>query len=440
MLNTLYQLIGWLVVVVASPFVGLYVAITGRHRQGLRQRFGYLDDVWLDEEKPTRIWLHAASVGEVQVARALITQIKQQLPEASVVVSTVTQQGFSVASSQLPSDVSCFFAPLDLCCIVNRAISTIRPTMYICLETELWPNIIRQSYENGITLLLLNGRISERSYAGYRKIKGFMERILSCFTKIAVIRADDAKRFRALGANPTRIRILGNAKYDLTTSQMTSSTGSELRRSLGLDNQPVLVTGSTHSGEEAMLLEVARSVQQRLPDLVWIVAPRHLQRLDEIETLFKEKGLHWERLSRIRERGRTAPVILVDAMGELAELYAVATYVFCGGSLVERGGHNILEPVAWGKPVFYGPSMKDFLDAKELLEATGAGFPVATPRDLATKLLYFIDRPEEYALAERRALRVSDQQQDSARQQVALIREVLHSMPLSGPTIENTKH
>ena len=410
----------------------MYLAFSGKHRQGLRQRFGHVEDVQLDEDKPVRIWLHASSVGEIQVAKSLISEIKKQLPEASIVVSTGHRQGLIMATNQLPDDVPCFFAPLDLIGIVNRTLNTIRPTIYVCLETELWPNIIRQAQHHGAKLFLLNGRLSGNSYAGYRKIKSFMQDLLSCFTKISVIQGDDAKRFRALGADPAKIRILGNAKYDQSITQADPNLAERYRQMLDIHHQqPVLVTGSTHTGEEAMLIEAFRSLQQRIPDLVWVIAPRHLRRLTEIETLFEAQEIATMRLRQVQEQGRSTDVVLVDTMGELAGLYSMATYVFCGGSLVERGGHNVLEPAAWGTPVFYGPHMTDFSDAKALLEAENAGFCVKTPQELASRLLYFIEKPEEYAVAGRGALKVASRQQGSAQKQVALIKEDLHSVSQS---------
>lgn len=429
MLYTLYQLFGWLLFIVVFPFACVYLGFSGKHRQGLRQRFGHVETVPLDEDKPVRIWLHASSVGEIQVAMALIPEIKRQLPEASIVVSTGHRQGLAVATQLLPEDVPCFFAPLDLIGIVNRTLKTIRPTIYVCLETELWPNIIRQAQQHGAKLFLLNGRLSENSFVGYRKIKGFMSDLLSCFTKISVIQGSDAKRFRGLGADPSSIRILGNAKYDQSITQTDPNPAERYRQMLNIhQQQPVLVTGSTHTGEEALLIEVFRALQQRLPDLIWIIAPRHLRRLTEIETLFESQGIATMRLRQVQEQGRSADVVLLDTMGELTGLYSIATYVFCGGSLVERGGHNVLEAAAWGTPVFYGPHMTDFADAKALLEAESAGFCVKTPQELTNRLLYFIERPEEYAVAGRGALKVASRQQGSARKQVELIKEDLHSV------------
>jgi 3-deoxy-D-manno-octulosonic-acid transferase len=429
LLYILYQFFGWLFFIVIFPFASVYLGLSGKHRQGLRQRFGLVEDVRLDEDKPVRIWLHAASVGEIQVVKALLPEIKKQLPEASIVVSTGNRHGLAVASQLLPEDVPCFFAPLDLIGIVNRSLKTIRPTIYVCLETELWPNMIRQAQQHGAKLFLLNGRLSATSYLGYRKIKSLMRDLLACFTKISVIQGVDAQRFRALGADPARVRILGNAKYDQSITSPDPNPAEGYRQMLGIHRQqPVLVTGSTHTGEEALLIEVFHSLQQRLPDLVWVIAPRHIRRLTEIEKLFAERGIATMRLSQVQKQGRSTEVVLVDTMGELAGLYSVATYVFCGGSLVKRGGHNVLEAASWGTPVFYGPHMADFSDAKALLEAENAGFCVQTPQELANRLLYFIERPEEYAVAGRGALKVARRQQGSARKQVALIKEVLHSV------------
>ena len=429
MLYTLYQLFGWLFFIVIFPFACVFLGLSSKNRQGLRQRFGHVEDVQLDEDKPVRIWLHASSIGEIQVAKALISEIKKQLPEASIVVSTGHRQGLLMAATELPDDVPCFFAPLDLIGIVNRTLKTIRPTIYVCLETELWPNIIRQAQQHGAKLFLLNGRLSENSFAGYRKIKSFMRDLLSCFATISVIQGSDAKRFRALGADPAHLRILGNAKYDQAMTQTGQELTEHYRQLLGIHRrQPVLIAGSTHTGEEAMLIEVFRALRQRLPDLVLVIAPRHLRRLTEIEKLFAEQGIATMRLRQVQEQSRSADVVLVDTMGELTGLYSIATYVFCGGSLVDRGGHNVLEAAAWGIPVFYGPHMTDFSDAKALLEAEGAGFCVKTPQELASRLLYFIEKPEEYAVAGRGALKVAGRQQGSAQKQIALIKEDLHSV------------
>jgi len=191
--------------------------------------------------------------------------------------------------------------------------------------------------------------------------------------------------------------------------------------------QPVFVAGSTHTGEEEMLLGVFQDLKKAsgLQDMVWIVAPRHMQRLNEVEGMLKQRRVPYERLSDVKDSGRRTDTILVDSIGDLVGLYSIASYIFCGGSLVERGGHNVMEAAIFGRPVFYGPSMKDFSDAVDLLESAGAGFQVSSPEVLTESILYFMDHPEEYEAAGRRARDIAATQQGAARKQALLVKELL---------------
>jgi 3-deoxy-D-manno-octulosonic-acid transferase len=429
-LYTIYQLIGWLIFIVVSPFFLIYSFITGKHWQGLGQRLGFVGTIPRADGPGLRIWLHAASVGEVQVARALVAEIQKQLPGSSLLLSTVTRQGLAVAKKQLKG-IRCILAPLDLYGIVNRALQAFQPDLYICLETELWPGILHQARKNGCRLLLLNGRLSERSFRNYLKIRGFMGDILSGFEAIAVIQKTDAARYTALGATPEQLKIVGNAKYDLGFTMPEAATAEKYRNWLGLrPDQPVFLAGSTHTGEEELLVEVYRHLQEPHPDLVWLIAPRHLSRLDELKKMLAGRGLEYDCFSAVKKAGRRREIILVDTMGDLAGLYSVARYIFCGGSLVNRGGHNILEAAVWGKPVVYGPSMKDFADAKELLESAQAGFPVTTPQEAADIFLQWARSPDDYEQAAKKAKDVALAQQGSARRQVELIRSIVDSCEL----------
>lgn len=423
----IYQLASWFTFILLFPLFFIYSALTGKYRHGLAERLGFYSFPGGRDGKQPRIWLHAASVGEVQVARALIDEIRRTMPDAALFLSTVTEQGNSVARRQIGPDVTCFYAPLDLAGVASRALRTMRPSVYVCLETELWPTMIRQAAHQGAAVLLLNGRMSERSYKRYRMVKKFMRDLLSRFAAISVIGPDDATRYIALGAQPAKVAVHGNAKYDLTASQPAPEVKDEYRRLLALaGSEQVLVAGSTHTGEEAMLVEVYRELGRTLPDLLLLIVPRHLQRLAEVEALLAENALPFERLSQVRQRRRSAGIILVDSVGELAGLYSVATFVFCGGSLVPKGGHNIMEAAVWGKPVFYGPSMKDFNDARELLESAQAGFTVDNPEQLTRGILHLAGRPDEYKEVCRRAREAAMAQQGSATRQVALLREIIN--------------
>jgi 3-deoxy-D-manno-octulosonic-acid transferase len=233
----------------------------------------------------------------------------------------------------------------------------------------------------------------------------------------------------SLGAEPEKVRVLGNAKYDQDVESLALESGEQYRAWLSLrPGQPLFVAGSTHTGEEEMLVSVFQDLKKAtgMQELIWVVAPRHLQRLGEVEGMLKQKQIPYERLSDVKGSKRMTDTILVDSIGDLAGLYSIASYVFCGGSLVERGGHNIMEAAILGKPVFYGPSMKDFSDAAELLESAGAGFPVSGPEALTESILYFMDHPEEYNSAGERARQIAATQQGAARKQALLVKEVLH--------------
>jgi 3-deoxy-D-manno-octulosonic-acid transferase len=428
LLYGLYQLLGWLIFIIGLPFFMLYSLVTGRYREGLAQRLGFLKQKEQQPGSIGTIWLHGASVGEVQLAGILIKELVKILPEADFVLSTVTEQGMEVARKQSGEGVRCIYAPLDLKGIVDRAITKIKPLLYICLETELWPAFIIEARKYGIKLALLNGRMSERSYQRYQLIKGVMRRIISCFAVISVIREADAKRYIGLGANPEKVRVLGNAKYDQDIEGLVPESEAKYRSWLNIDpGQPVLVAGSTHTGEEEILLTVFQDLKKSSgrQDLVWVVAPRHMQRLTEVETMLKQKRVSYERLSEVKNSTRRTDIILVDSIGDLTGLYSVASYIFCGGSLVDRGGHNIMEAASWGKPVFYGPNMKDFSDAVELLSSVGAGFEVSGPEILTESILYFMEHPEEYEAAGLQAGKIAATQQGAAKKQALLIKEVL---------------
>ncbi|MFC1826827.1 3-deoxy-D-manno-octulosonic acid transferase [Thermodesulfobacteriota bacterium] len=407
----------------------LYSVCTGRYREGLGQRLGFVGAEWKSHEGAMRIWLHGASVGEVLLARLLIKELSAILPKADFVISTMTEQGMEMARKEAGNKVRCIYAPLDLVGIVERAIRRVQPDMYICLETELWPAFLLQAKKSGSKLVILNGRLSERSFRRYQFAKGPMAKILSCFSMISVIQQSDAKRFMSLGAEPEKVRVLGNAKYDQDIESLAPESEEQYRHWLNLQTgQPLLVAGSTHTGEEEMLLSVFQDLKKAtgMQDLVWVVAPRHLQRLPDVEAMLKQKQVLYQRLSDVKNSERRTDTILVDSIGDLAGIYSIASYVFCGGSLVERGGHNIMEAALFGKPVFYGPSMKDFSDAAELLESVGGGFPVSSPEALTESILYFMDHPEEYNNAGRRAREISATQQGSARKQAELVKDVLN--------------
>lgn len=269
-----------------------------------------------------------------------------------------------------------------------------------------------------------------------------MKQVVRCFDSASLIQGIDKERYLALGLETDKIQINGNAKYDQSiesflpfNDHLCETTDNDLRKKvvrhwqnlLGLiPNQIVLIAGSTHSGEEVMVLEAFNALRATIPDLALIIAPRHLERLEQIEADWHSKNIRFERLSQASPEHHGSKIILVDLMGELASIYSIGTYVFCGGSLVDRGGHNIMEPAIWGKPPLFGPYMNDFNDARIMLENRDAGFLVNNTQELITKIMYFYHHQDSYQEAAHRAISVAVAQQGAAARQADLIRQALN--------------
>ncbi|WP_339137891.1 MAG: glycosyltransferase N-terminal domain-containing protein [Candidatus Electrothrix sp. GW3-4] len=400
------------------------------------QRLGRYQDVDPSATAAPRaqlLWIHAASVGEVQAARALIAVLDDTLPEAEIFLTTMTRQGRAVAQSLLPSHVCCALAPLDISPAVDRALKLLQPNLYICLETEFWPVMLITMRKAGVPMLLLNGRISARSFAQYQRIKGTIKQVLAGFSAVGVIQEQDKDRFCQLGVPADRIQVCGNLKYGLRQPDSAEQAKKEYCQLLGIQaDEVVFLCGSTRSGEEELLLPVFTRLQEKyLGRLLWILAPRHLERLPEVMALLEQAGLGYELFSQFSlssegdSKERQGNIILLDRMGELARLYAVGDYIFCGGSLVNKGGHNIMEPIALRKPVFFGPYMQDFQDAVGLVLAAGAGVQVASPDDLSDRLLdYPVDAPV-YEQACQAAEQLAQTQQGAVTRQAEMVSQVM---------------
>ncbi len=427
MLHLLYSALATGLYWILLFFSPLARFLGGRCGYGLEQRFGRYPDLAVNKIPGCRIvWIHASSVGEAQAAIILVIELLRTGEDLQIILTSTTEQGNRVALSRLPETVCCLMAPFDAPPVVRRTLQTLRPDIYICLETELWPIMLTEVRKAGVPMLLLNGRLSERSYSRYRWIRPFMCSLLQGFQSVAVITEADGQRFVGLGVPESRIQVCGNLKYD-----MPAAHGEEMRalcrQGLGVFHQAVFICGSTHEREEEMLLPVFRQLAASFP-LLWVVAPRHLERLPAIETLFRRSGLAFDRYSELAVKGRCAEVVLVDTMGDLADLYAGGDFIFCGGSLVARGGHNIIEAARWGRPVYFGPYMKDFRDAAELLTATGGGFQVADTSELAALLLRHQAHSDEYQAACIKAAAMADQQRGSVERQAGIVAQLLASV------------
>jgi 3-deoxy-D-manno-octulosonic-acid transferase len=363
----------------------------------LRERFGF---GWVPPPPVPRgrFWVHAVSVGEVMAAVPLVQALRARWPAADVVVSTVTATGERVARARLGETAAMLTFPLDFRGAVRRTVRQVDPACFIALETELWPNLLRALREAKVPAVLANGRISDRSYRRYRWVRGLFRRVLRDIELFCMQSEEDARRIISLGAPPERVLVTGNLKMEAPSGD----AGAEQlwRRLLHLGQAPVVVAGSTHRGEETIVLDAFQAVQPAADGVRLVLAPRHPERLDEVETLARSRGLPVVRRSRVSP-GNGAPVVLLDTMGELASLYAVADVIFVGGSLVPVGGHNVVEPALHAKAVLFGPHMSNFRDAAAMLLRADAAIQVGDGPALASALERLLgDAPARQALGQ----------------------------------------
>ena len=381
------------------PFFALKIVLAGKYRKSIGPKFGLIPQRVFDEMKGSpRIWVHAVSVGEVTAAAPIISSLRGMYPEACIVLSTSTETGQEMAGRLITDTSALIYYPLDIPVVVRKVIERVNPDIFVPVETEIWPNFIRACAKRGTRIVMVNGRISPRSFRRYRRTRFFWKRIMNMLDMMGAISAIDASRLEALGVEPSRIHVLGNAKYDSLAAGADDALRDEMEARLDIPHEArVFVAGSTHEGEDGMVLKVYRGLLEKYPDMLMVIVPRHPERGDDIVSLARDEGFDdcvtmKEINSGTKRAGRR--IVIVDVIGELFKVYSLATMVFCGGSLVPRGGQNILEPAAWGKVVLYGPSMDDFMDEKERLEIAGGGITVSNDRELLAETLKLMEDPE----------------------------------------------
>ena len=380
----------------------------GGYRKGFLERLAFYPAPLKRKirERP-RVWIHAVSVGEIYVALRYMEEIREQRPGSDFVLSTTTSTGHRVAEARLNPDDVLLYYPSDFPGIVRHALNVVRPVCLVLTESELWPNMIRMASRRGIPVVLINGRISHSSYKGYRLLKPFFSRVIGVVDLILVQTENDRRRLLELGGRAERIHVMGSAKYDVAdTRPFGPSDVGEWLKHLGWDDALLLLGGSTWPGEERILIELYARLRKRCEMLRLVLVPRHAERGDEVEAEVLARDLTLARRSRADAAAGTAPacpdVAMVDTTGELMRFYECADVIFVGKSLTSRGGQNIIEPAAFGKPVIVGPHMDNFPDVLTDLLESGALLQVADAADLERVLDRLLnDASEREALGSR---------------------------------------
>ena len=365
--------------------------------RGLRDRsywLGLEERLGLGRRSPApTIWLHAVSLGEMSAAAPLMRGIRDRHPQIPLVVTTATPAGRARALALFGDSVDVRYLPYDTPGSVKRFLSRIQPRVAIIMETELWPNLFSCCERLGVPVLLANARLSARSVLSYRRFGRLFKDVFSSNVLVAAQSADDAQRFKSIGADAASTRIVGNVKFDLQPDAAAALLGRDLRAAFGAARS-VWIAGSTHAGEEEQVLDAQMLLQAHRPNTLLLLVPRHKDRFQGVADLLARRGVKFARRSAGAPKD-DVQVLLVDTVGELAALYASADIAFVGGSLVPVGGHNLLEPAALGLPVLTGPYHFNGKDIAELLLARGAALPVANAQDLAAALTRLFDDPAE---------------------------------------------
>jgi len=399
----LYDLVLLASSLVLIPWYLLRKARYGTARRGLRERLGFFAPGRLEAtDKRPVIWVHAVSVGETRAAIPLLKALRQAYPGACLLVSNTTETGHSVARSLTEVDL-CLFFPFDLSFVVRRVLRRIQPALVVFVDTEIWPNFARIAGRRGIPLVLANGRISDRSFPRYRAIRFALRPVLSNFSAFCMQSEQDAERIRSMGAAAESVRVTGNLKFDLQAQVPSAEEVAALKERFRIaPNALVWVAGSTHAGEEELVVQAYRSLVVGGRPVVLILVPRHPERCRQVGESLAQAKVPYALRSNVAEcQDALAPgeVLLVDSIGEMLKFYAMADLVFVGGSLVPVGGHNVLEGVLLKKPVLYGPHMHNFRDIAKLLREAGAALEIADGGALEDAVAQLIDNPER-----RRAL------------------------------------
>jgi 3-deoxy-D-manno-octulosonic-acid transferase len=425
----LYSLALACATLISLPWWALQMLRAGKYRAGFKERLGFVPER-LKQARPGCIWIHAVSVGEVLAVSRLVQEIQSACPETRLFLSTTTATGQRLARERF-GDANCFFMPLDFGFSVRAWLHALQPRLLVLAETELWPNLLHLAKKRGVAVAIVNARISDRSFPRYRRFRWFFQRVLSNIDLFLAQAAVDAERLRAMGAPTERVQVSGNLKFDIRPGS-ASGIAQELRRAIP-HSSPVIVCGSTAEGEEGPVLAAFQQVQRQFPSAVMVLAPRHPERFNKVAGLIASTGLGFVRRSSWSAAGPLAGgVFLLDSVGELASVYALADIAFVGGSLVPAGGHNILEPAQYGAAIVVGPHTFNFREIVGIFQ-NGNAVRVADAEALAPQLLDLLIHSGERSQMGRRAQALFAQYAGATQKTLQALRPLLGNTRAARP-------
>lgn len=380
----LYSILYSLVLTILLP-VEFFKRKSNIRKKWLKEKFGFLN---IQVSKKKFIWIHAVSVGEVNASLPLVKRLRKDYPDNEIIISTITDTGQNIAKKHFSDGIHVIYLPFDLPFILNRVVKKTKPVLLIIIETELWPNLIKTFKKNSTPVILLNGRISEKSYNGYKKISFFIKKVMEMIDIFGMQNKIYAERIESFGIKPSKIIVMGNLKFDVKPLNSLPDWAYKIKGK-------TIVAGSTHNGEEELLLNLYKRLRQDIPDLNLIIAPRHPERFKEVENLLVSKGLNFVNRSKIDINNKEIDkgiIILLDTVGELSSIYGICDIAIIGKSFRGYGGQNPLEPAYWEKAIVCGPHMENFSIIEEFyLE----GAAIKAPEDRLYEILKtLLQKPE----------------------------------------------
>lgn len=418
---------------VASPYL-VYKALTSeKFRTGYGERLG--DVVRRRGEGPC-VWVHAVSVGEMNLVRPLVAGLEEGFPDWELVLSAGTNTGMERAGKLYPEHRA-FYYPLDFSCVVKRVVGRVRPSVVVLVELEVWPHFVAEAWREAIPLAIVNGRISDRSFPWYRRLRWVMGRAMGRLSVCCVQNEAYAERFVALGVPRERVVVTGNLKFDACPERAPEGRDAELAASFGLGaDEPLIVGGCTWPGEDEALVSAYQALREDIPGLRLLLAPRQADRFGPVERLVRDAGLGCVRRTALRDgtAGDAAgdAVIVLDTMGELASVYGLATVAFVGGSLTPCGGHATMEPSGLARPVVFGPHTENFRDVNDELLAHDAARRVADGAELEATLRELILDPATARALGTRAREVVDRHRGATRRTLEALKPFFDSPDQQG--------
>ncbi len=399
----IYSAILIIAAIMFSPIIGLLFITIPKLRAGFKEKIGFYNKN--NMQRPV-IWLHAVSVGETNAIEQLVFKIKEQFPNHSIAITTVTKTGQELAQKKFAqiADIITYF-PYDFDFAVKNAIKSINPSIVIIAETEIWPNFSKELNKRNIPLLLVNGRISPNSYKNYKKFRFIFKNILKNYSSILMQTEQDKKRIIDIGADSSIVKVMGNLKFDIKPA-LDKDKIKSLKKSFCLKDNKLIIAGSTHKGEDEIILNSYKGLKESFfNDLKMLLAPRHPERLNQVKNLLSSSDFRYG-LRSSKDTFEDNDIILVDTMGELSNLYSISDVAFIGGSFSRTGGHNPLEPAIYGIPTVSGPTVFNFKDIFKYMTAIKAAFIANDQSELADQLKELLTNQELYTQAQKACINI----------------------------------